>query len=410
MPALQVTATLEVAAVVVALWLSAALAVAGRRAALRALRRVPRSAWAIVLALTLLAAAVRLASPERYGIHGDEWWIMEQGRSALLRHRNALCWFHDMRDAPDIEEVLRAGDLDCPAPIHGEQPAGAPVAIALAYAAGGVSVRSAQAVSLASSVLAVPAMFLLAAAALGDIRAGVLAAALLALMPMHVLMALVPNADSLSALAATSALAALALALRTGSRSLAALAVLLLSLAASVRPENLVLAVPFAWWSRSSGPAGRRLRSPALWCLFAALYLPVLAHNAAPPPEGGLVLHLRPESGSAFSLSYLPRQAGSALAYLAPGAEPYWLRNLHTPVTAVAACIGVALVGRRRAAPLLLWSASLAGVYAFYYAFSPRFVLAASLGLVPLSGVGLSVLAASLFPEYGGAAPRDEDI
>ncbi len=369
------------------------LAVGGRRAFRNALQEVPRSTWAVLAFLTALAFFVRLGAPDVYTPMERDHLGMLQGRTVLLRHMNAYCDF-DKSGQDIFAQHLPSASVECPTPRTDGRTAGYPTSLALAFALAGTSVTTARAVSLIAALLTVPGLFVLTFLVLGNRGAALLASASLVLMPLHVAVSTAAADPSLSLFLQVLAITALAASLRTSSRPLAGLSVASLALAASLSKENLLLIIP-AMVLIAGKEEKRRAVSPiTLAALLLALTLPSLVHIAIDSTREG------PESfgGLQMRIDELARLMGSSEDRWA-SEDRYLLRNIHAPMTAMTALVGLAVAGWYALAPVLLWWAPFAA-YSAYAMYSPETFLSMYAPLVPVSGVGLASVCTVLFPEY----------
>lgn len=383
----------EAAAVLSAWALAVVLAVGGRHAFYRALRDVPRSTWTTLAFLTALALIVRLGAPDVYSPMERDQLGMLQGRTVLLRHTNAYCDF-DKSDQDSFAQRLPSSRVDCPVPRTDGSTAGYPGTLALAFALAGTSVTTARVVSLIASLLTVPGAFVLTFLILGNLGAALLASASLVLMPLHVAVATAAAEPSLSLFLQVLTLVSLSASLRTSSRMLAGLSVASLTLAASLTSENLLLIVPVIALIANKKEKSRRISPISLAGLLLALTIPLLVHIAIDSTRDG------PQSagGLQIRIDELARLMGSSKDRWA-SEDRYLLHNIHAPMTAVTALVGLAVTGWYALATIILWWAPLAA-YSVYSLYSPETILGMYAPLVPVSGVGLASICSILFPEY----------
>ena len=381
--------------------LAVVLAVAGRRAFGRALRNIPRSTWAVVAFLTVLSLVLRLGAPDFETITGASLSFerdkigMLQGRTILLRHINGYCTFE--KDYELFAHHLTTAPVDCHEPRLDGRGSGYPATLALAFFLVGTSVPTARAVSLAASLLTVPGIFVLTLLVLRNREAALLASASLTFMPLHITIATAASDQSLSLFLQISALSALAASLRASSRALAGLAVTFLALAAGVTNENFFLIVPVIALFVSTEEKSRPISPITLAALLLALTLPLLVHIAIGNTREGL----HPFGGLRMRIDVLTQMMGlSEDGWTSEGR--YLLHNIHAPMTAVTALVGLAVTGWHALSPVLLWWAPLAA-YSAYVMYSPDTLLSMYAPLVPVSGVGLASICSMLFPEYFGS-------
>jgi len=395
-PMLHTMPGAEAAAVLFAWALAMVLAVGGRHAFYRALREVPRSTWTVLAFLTALALVVRLGAPDVYSLMERDHLGMLQGRTVLLRHTNAYCDY-DKSGQEIFAQFLPSSSVDCPTLRTDGRTAGYPSTLALVFALTGTSVTTARAVSLIASLLTVPGAFVLTFLILGNQGAALLASASLVLMPLHVAVATAAADPSLSLFLQVLTLVSLSASLRTSSRMLAGLSVASLALAANLTSENLLLIVPVIALIASKEEKSRSITPISLAAFLLALTLPLLVHIAIDSTREG------PQSSGDLQMrtDELARLMGSSEDRWA-SEDRYLLRNIHAPMTAVTALVGLAVIGWHALAPVLLWWAPLAA-YSVYSLYSPETFLGMYAPLVPVSGVGLASICSMLFPEYFGS-------
>ncbi|MDP6626828.1 MAG: hypothetical protein QGG50_02915, partial [Methanopyri archaeon] len=156
----------------------------------------------------------------------------------------------------------------------------------------------------------------------------------------------------------------------------------------------LLIIIPVIALVVSKEENSRPISPIALAALLLVLTLPSLVHIAIDSTRE------RPQAfgGLQVRIDELVRLMGISDGRWA-SEDRYYLRNIHAPMTAVTALMGLAVTGWYALAPLLLWWAPLAA-YSAYYLYTPETFLGMYAPLVPISGVGLASVCSVLFPEY----------
>jgi len=337
-----------------------------------------------VIVFTILALAVRVLAPAIAPPWMVGWTNMEQGRGILLDHRTGYC----LDGMP--------GSCRENFPFY---TAGYPFLIALSFFLFGISDPAALAVTVATSVASVPLAFLFVHALLRREGPAVLAALLVALMPLNVTYSLMVRNEVPSVAVELLALWACLAWMRRGDRWTALLWAASTAVYVQMRPENPVIILVMA-----ALVLARRRRPPIpVMALVVGLAL-VIPHIAALPshlttyelsgmwyPDGrGLARH--------FSPSFITGNAG----YLA-----IWINAWYIPLL-IPALVLLALVAPRHRVALTigLWFTGRLAIYLLHsFPYDPRYTINVTVPFVVLAVLGARHLARGLDPDRRWLVP-----
>ncbi len=357
-------------------WALVCLALVGARHRLRWLHiEVSIATWRTVIMLTILALAVRVLAPAIAPPWMVGWTNMEQGRGILLDHRTGYC----LDGMP--------GSCRESFPFY---TAGYPFLIALSFFLFGISDLAALAVTVATSVLSVPLAFLFVHALLRREGPAVLAALLVALMPLNVAYSLMVRNEVPSVAVELLALWACLAWMRRGGRWTAFLCAASTALYVQMRPENPAILLVMA------ALALARSRRPPLpvMALVVGLAL-VVPHIAALPlhlttyelcgmwyADGrGLLRH--------FSPDFIIRNAG----YLA-----IWINAWYLPLLVPALALLALVAPRHKAAMTIgLWFIGRLTIYLLHsFPYDPRYTINVTVPFTVLAALGARHLASGI--------------
>lgn len=330
-----------------------------------------------LLAVFILALVLRAANPYRDVLWLDEWYILGQADGLVHHHINAFCIQGRMGDCQRFSS---------------NEGIGYPLLLSLASSLLGYSNLAVRVVGVLSGTITVVLVYLIVRLLARDHRSALLAALVLALLPMHVRYGVTLRLTVTSVLTECLAVLGAALHVRTGRTSAGWLAAASLAFHMTVRKENPVAIVPMLvlyWWGRD-----RDVRpSPIPWIVglvlltphiaeyfdltmgYSDFFKPLIVHNAlvVDPP------------GERLGISVLVRNVDYVL---------YWLNGYFHPFlfTALAA-LGLAALVRRPCSLLplvvLWWSARLVVflVHDIPY-YIPRYMLGLSVPFAVACGLG----------------------
>jgi hypothetical protein len=355
-------------------------------AALAAPWRIWGALGAVCLLALVLTAGVAPRTPR---ILFDEQIYQSIGRSLADARLAQMC----------NDGTVEYGRLQCWSGEYNKQPNGYPYVLSVAYRAVGAEPWVAHAVNNAAAVMLVAVVFLTVAVAFADLRAALLAALTMALIPMQIVWANTGAAEPTAALACALAVLAASHFVRVRTTGALVWMVSATTFAASFRPECL-LAVPliFAIVSLLARP---ELARPRFWWASAAAVLAgwnVVAHTLAVrnDPWGS--------SGERLSLDFLGQN-------LATNGQFYLWDERFPPAITALALVALAAGWRRRAVwAVAAYFVAFWGIFLFFYAGSydygadVRYSLMSYAPLAMLSGLGAAALLDRV-PEAAGT-PR----
>src|SRR5262249_10251442 len=285
--------------------------------------------------------------------------------------------------------TVEYGRIQCWRPEYNKEPNGYPYLLSVGYRVAGVHEWVAFAINNVSLVAMVWVVFA-AAALLFDVRAGVWAAFVAALLPEQLMWANSAASEPTTALLCAAAMTAALFFLRTRTDAALAWAVALAVFAAQFRPEAILIVPLVAAIVLLHAPD--ELRRPRLWWIAAgelAFGAALIAHHIA------LRNHRWDAPGPSMSFSYfLPNLATNGWFYL-------WDERFPVIYTLLAVA-GVVLVGGRRVLIPVAWFVTFWFIFLIFYAGglnwgqNVRSSLATYAPLAMLAGAGLSAIVARL--------------
>ena len=247
------------------------------RACVRALRLTARDGVMVAGIVALAALLSGVVAPLTNRIYYDEQ--IYQGIAQNLS---------DLRLAQMCNDgTVEYGHLQCWRGEYNKQPDGFPYLVSVVYRLSGTSYWAAPRVNVASAALLAGVVFLLAATLFQDVRVGLLAGLIAALIPEHLRWSHTAAAEPSAAVA--GALAVLAAAHFVRARTTMALAwtAVATAFALQFRTESIVFAVIVAGVIAVWAPSELRQRRLWEWALVGALLsAPLLAHLIAVRNEG----------------------------------------------------------------------------------------------------------------------------
>jgi hypothetical protein len=226
--------------------------------------RFPRSGRKrrALLLILLLAFGVRSLNPYRPVPRMDDTFFRDQAEGLVHHHLNVICALGEMGDCQ------RFG---------GFKSIGYPLILSLAYVLLGFSDVAARLIGVVGGTATVACVYLLMRQLDRDHDEALVAALVLALLPMHVRFASVTLAEVPSVLTECLAVLAAVVHVRTGRSALGWLAASSLALHVTVRVENPLAIVPMLvvyWWGREHV---RTRPSPLPWLVALVLVVPHFA-------------------------------------------------------------------------------------------------------------------------------------
>jgi len=348
-------------------------------ALLRALRpsaRDLRAVGAASLVAIVLAAGV---APRSNRIFYDEQIYQGIGQNLADLKLAQMC----------NDGTVEYGRIQCWRPEYNKEPTGYPYLLSVGYRLAGVHEWVAFAINNLTAAVMVWVVFA-ATALLFDVRAGVWAAIVAALIPEQLMWANSAAAEPTTALACAAAMMAALLFLRTRTTAALAWTVALVVLTANFRPESILIVPLVAAVIVINAPD--ELRRPRLWWIAAgalAFGAALIAHHVA------FRNHRWDAPGAPMSMTYfLPNLASNGWFYL-------WDERFPAIYTALAVA-ALVLVGGRRVLVPVAWFLTFWSVFLFFYAGSynwgqnVRYSLATYAPLAILAGAGASAIVARL--------------
>jgi hypothetical protein len=357
------------------------LSVPNVRACVLALRLTARH-YAMVAGVVALAALLAgVVAPLTNRIYYDEQ--IYQGVAQNLS---------DLRLAQMCNDgTVEYGHLQCWRGEYNKQPNGFPYLVSLVYRLLGVDYWTAPRVNVASAALLAGVVFLLAATVFQDVRVGLLAGLIAALVPEHLRWSHTAAAEPAAAVAGTFAVLAAAHFVRSRTTIALAWTVVATAFAMQFKTESIVLALVVAAVIVVWAPAELRQRRFWEWALVGAvLSAPLVAHLIAVRNEGWGA------TGPKWSLQFVA-------ANLQTNGR-FYLADPRFPALYTALALVALAAWRDRRATLVTFGyfCLFFGMYLAFYAGSynygadVRFALMTFPPLTMLAGAGAVVLAGGL--------------
>jgi len=347
---------------------------ASRRQLAAVLPRSPGGRRTLILVL-VLAFGVRAASPYEPLMWNDEWFYHDQAESLMVDRLNTFCTFGE------------PGACQRSAMFY---PIGYPLVLSLGMAGTGSALLAARLLGTLAGTATVAVVYLLARLLVRDERAALIAALVIALLPMHVRYAVEVRPDVLGALAEGVAVLAAVVHVRSGRDAPEWLAAMSLAFAAMVRREALLVLVPVAvvyHWGRRRGVRPSMLP----WAVALLLLVPHITETPERFWNQMYTESVAEYDGVARRVH--PRYILDNLHYLT-----YWVNGYFQPYLFTALALVCVVALPHMPAPLgpltVMWFITRLSPYLLhsYTVFIPRYMLALSIPFALAAGAAVTVL------------------